>query len=126
PGAWPRGRKTGAKNYLRNPQNRLEPFGDLRELIGEHADKAGITAPIGAHAPPVPRADQRDPRGFPRPGGFPVFIGEFPLFSGRPTAGPTSTGRATRRGADTALQYPSAAAARLNCDLLGVSRAAAR
>src|SRR5215469_16984022 len=59
----------GAKNYLRNPQNRLEPFGDLRRLIGEQADKAGITAPIGAHAPPIPCADQRDPPGFPRPGG---------------------------------------------------------
>jgi hypothetical protein len=63
------GRPAGAKNYPRNPQNRLEPFGDLRRLIGEQADKAGITAPIGAHAPPIPCADQRDPPGFPRPGG---------------------------------------------------------
>src|SRR5262249_54070415 len=63
------GPPAGAKNYLRNPKNRLEPFGDLRRLIGEQADKAGITAPIGAHAPPIPCADQRDPPGFPRPGG---------------------------------------------------------
>src|SRR5262249_54656461 len=63
------GRKMGAKNYRRNLKNRLEPFGDLRRLIGEQADKAGITTPIGAHAPPIPCADQRDPPGFPRPGG---------------------------------------------------------
>src|SRR5262245_17636553 len=39
---------------LRNPKNRLEPIGDLPRLIGEQADKAGITAPIGAHAPRSP------------------------------------------------------------------------
>ena len=69
PRARARRRKAGAKNYRRNRKNRLEPFGDLRRLIGEQADKAGITAPIGAHAPPIPCADQRDPPGFPRPGG---------------------------------------------------------
>ena len=69
PSARARRRKAGAKNYRRNRKNRLEPFGDLRRLIGEQADKAGITAPIGAHAPPIPCADQRDPPGFPRPGG---------------------------------------------------------
>ena len=69
PSARARRRKAGAKNYRRNRKNRLEPFGDLRRLIGEQADKAGITAPIGAHAPPIPCADRRDPPGFPRPGG---------------------------------------------------------
>src|SRR5262249_41335641 len=73
PGVRPRSGKAGAKNYRRNLKNRLEPFGDLRRLIGEQADKAGITAPIGAHAPPIPCADQRDPPGFPRPGGS-VFL----------------------------------------------------
>ena len=76
------GRKTAAKNYRRNLKNRLEPFGDLRRLIGEQADKAGITAPIGAHAPPIPCADQRDPPGFPRPGGS-VFGPMASVLSGR-------------------------------------------
>src|SRR5215470_17381426 len=58
-----------AKKSLRILKNRLEPFGQLRRLIGEQAEKAWITAPIGAHAPPIPCADQRDPPGFPRPGG---------------------------------------------------------
>jgi hypothetical protein len=58
-----------AKKSLQILKNRLEPFGQLRRLIGEQAEKAWITAPIGAHAPPIPCADQRDPPGFPRPGG---------------------------------------------------------
>src|SRR5262249_19589436 len=58
-------------NYVRNPQNRLEPFGDLRRLIGEQADKAGITAPIGAHAPRSPA-----PINATRPD-FPVRAGQF-------------------------------------------------
>src|SRR5262249_18415308 len=62
-----------AKKSLRILKNRLEPFGQLRRLIGEQAEKAWITAPIGAHAPPIPCADQRDPPGFPRPGGS-VFV----------------------------------------------------
>ena len=65
-----------AKKSLRILKNRLEPFGQLRRLIGEQAEKAWITAPIGAHAPPIPCADQRDPPGFPRPGGsvFPPWV----------------------------------------------------
>src|SRR5262249_37000964 len=80
-----------AKKSLRILKNRLEPFGQLRRLIGEQAEKAWITAPIGAHAPPIPCADPRDPPGFPRPGGFVVFVGEFPFSSTGPTARPTST-----------------------------------
>jgi hypothetical protein len=62
-----------AKKSLQILKNRLEPFGQLRRLIGEQAEKAWITAPIGAHAPPIPCADQRDPPGFPRPGGSVFF-----------------------------------------------------
>src|SRR5262245_7513009 len=67
-----------AKKSLRILKNRLEPFGQLRRLIGEQAEKAWITAPIGAHAPPIPCADQRDPPGFPRPGGSVFSLGSCP------------------------------------------------
>ena len=69
-------------------------------LMVKWAEKApSFTAPIGAHAPPIPCADQRDPPGFPRPGGFAVFIGEFPLFSAGPTVRPTSMHGGPRSGA---------------------------
>lgn len=84
----------GAKNYRRNLKNRLEPFGDLRRLIGEQADKAGITAPIGAHAPPIPCADQRDPPGFPRPGGS-VFGPMASVLSAAPSESPRGPARST-------------------------------
>jgi len=93
PSARARRRKAGAKNYRRNRKNRLEPFGDLRRLIGEQADKAGITAPIGAHAPPIPCADQRDPPGFPRPGGSVFLAGASVPF--RPRASEFVCGLAT-------------------------------
>src|SRR5262249_42170699 len=92
--------ENGGKKLPPEPQNRLERFGDLRRLIGEQADKAGITAPIGAHAPPIPCADQRDPPGFPRPGGS-VFW-PMPLASSLATAsefacGLAAAARAPRR-----------------------------
>src|SRR5437763_9296532 len=50
--------------------NGLEPFDVLRTPIGEQAHWAlGLQPLIGAHVPPIPCADQRDPPGFPRPGG---------------------------------------------------------
>src|SRR5262249_57728342 len=63
------GPRSGGKKSPVATKKRLDPFGDLRSLTGKQPDKAGITAPIGAHAPPIPCADQRDPPGFPRPGG---------------------------------------------------------
>src|SRR5215467_15262430 len=84
----------GAKNYLRNPRNRLEPFGDLRRLIGEQADKAGITAPIGAHAPRSPAPINATRPDFPVRAG--QFLGPWRLFS---RAAPSVSPRGLARSA---------------------------
>src|SRR5713226_6103291 len=79
-----------SQNFPPRVPNSFEPLGGSARLISRTGQQGQeLTAPIGAHAPPIPCADQSDPPGFPRPGGSVLFVGEFPLFSVRPTAEPT-------------------------------------
>src|SRR6266851_1194111 len=64
-----------SQNFPPRVPNSFEPLRGSARLISRTGQQGQeLTAPIGAHAPPIPCADQSDPPGFPRPGGS-VFCG---------------------------------------------------